>query len=318
MRDKSNGPDMKTYTVPQSDLPISSIVLGLMRIPALTDTQIDRLVRTAIEVGVTMLDHADIYGGAPHVCESRFGEAVKLSAGERDKIFIQSKVGIRNGYFDFSEGHILESVDGSLTALRTDYLDVLLLHRPDTLVEPEEVASAFDKLHASGKVRRFGVSNHTPRQIDLLKKSVSQPLVANQLQLSITHSPIIAEGVAANMQGLDQSVTLDGGGIVDYCRLHDITIQAWSPFQAGFFTGVFLGSPEYPELNAAIDRLAAKYDVPAIAIATAWITRHPANMQVVLGTTTPERVAGAAQGSDVPLTRAEWYELFRAAGYRVP
>ena len=152
MRDKSNGPDMKTYTVPQSDLPISSIVLGLMRIPALTDTQIDRLVRTAIEVGVTMLDHADIYGGAPHVCESRFGEAVKLSAGERDKIFIQSKVGIRNGYFDFSEGHILESVDGSLTALRTDYLDVLLLHRPDTLVEPEEVASAFDKLHG-GRVK---------------------------------------------------------------------------------------------------------------------------------------------------------------------
>ena len=167
-------------------------------------------------------------------------------------------------------------------------------------------------------MRAFGVSNHTPAQIELLKKSVTQPLVANQLQLSITHAPIIAQGVAANMQGTDQSLTLDGGGIVDYCRLHDITIQAWSPFQAGFFTGVFLGSPEYPELNAAIDRLAAKYDVPAIAIATAWITRHPADMQVVLGTTNPERVAGAAQGSDIPLTRAEWYELFRTAGYRVP
>jgi len=147
---------------------------------------------------------------------------------------------------------------------------------------------------------------------------VRQPLVANQLQLSITHAPIIAQGVAANMAGEEQSLTLDGGGILDYCRLNDITVQAWSPFQAGFFTGVFLGSTEYPELNAVIDRLAAAYDVPAIAIATAWITRHPARMQVVLGTTSPERVAGAALGSEIPLTRAEWYEMFRAAGYRVP
>ena len=171
---------------------------------------------------------------------------------------------------------------------------------------------------ASGKVRAFGVSNHTPRQIDLLRSAVSQPIVANQLQLSITHAPIVVQGLAGNMQGVDQSVVLDGGGIVDYCRLHDITVQAWSPFQSGFFTGVFLESPEYPELNAVINRLAASYDVPAIAIATAWITRHPANMQVVLGTTSPERVTGAALGSDIPLTRAEWYELARAAGHRVP
>ena len=210
------------------------------------------------------------------------------------------------------------SAEESLRALRTDYLDILLLHRPDALVEPEEVARAFDELESSGKVRAFGVSNHTPRQIDLLKTAVRQPIVANQLQLSITHAPIVAQGVATNMAGLDQSVTLDGGGILDYCRINKITVQAWSPFQAGFFTGLFLGAPEYAELNAVIDRLAGQYDVPPIAIATAWITRHPANMQVVLGTTTPERVAGAAQGSDIPLTRAEWYELFRAAGYRVP
>jgi predicted oxidoreductase len=162
------------------------------------------------------------------------------------------------------------------------------------------------------------VSNHTPRQIDLLKTAVRQPLVANQLQLSITHAPIIAQGVASNMAGAEQSVTLDGGGILDYCRVNRITVQAWSPFQAGFFTGVFLDSPTYPELNAVIDRLAGQYGVPSIAIATAWITRHPANMQVVLGTTNPQRVIAAAAGSDIPLTRAEWYELFRAAGYKVP
>ncbi len=310
---------MKTIPL-GGDLAVPNVVLGLMRIQEMTDDAVRELVRTARDAGIDFFDHADIYGDELHGCELRFAEAMQLTPSQRDEITLQTKAGIvgPGPYFDFSYEHIMESVEGSLRALGTDRIDVLLLHRPDALVEPDEVARAFDELEASGKVLRFGVSNHTPRQIDLLKKSVSQPLVANQLQLSITHSPIIAEGVAANMQGLDQSVSLDGGGIVDYCRLHDITIQAWSPFQAGFFTGVFLGSPEYPELNAAIDRLAAKYDVPAIAIATAWITRHPANMQVVLGTTTPERVAGAAQGSDVPLTRAEWYELFRAAGYRVP
>ena len=258
--------------------------------------------------------------GVLHGCERRFAEALQLSASERAEITIQTKAGIvpDGPYFDFSAEHIIESVNGSLEALQTDYIDILLLHRPDALVEPEEVARAFDELEAAGKVRAFGVSNHTPRQIDLLKKYVRQPIVANQLQLSITHSPIIAQGVSANMSAETQSITLDGGGIVDYCRLNDITVQAWSPFQGGFFTGAFLDSPDYAELNAVIDRLAAAYDVPAIAIATAWITRHPANMQVVLGTTNAERVRGAALGSDIPLTRAEWYELFRAAGHIVP
>ena len=164
-------------------------------------------------------------------------------------------------------------------------------------------------------MRAFGVSNHTPGQIELLRRYVEQPIVANQLQLSVTHAPLVAQGVAANMQALDQSVSRDSGTL-DYCRLHDIAVQAWSPFQAGFFTGVFLGSEKYPELNAVIDRLAARYDVPPIAIASAWITRHPARMQVVLGTTSPDRVAGAALGSEVPLTRAEWYELCRGAGGR--
>jgi predicted oxidoreductase len=310
---------VKTFTLPGTELTVPNVVLGLMRIQEKTDEEVRTLVKTARDAGISFFDHADIYGSALHGCETRFAEAMQLTSSEREQIVLQTKAGIvREGpYFDFSYEHIIESVNGSLAALGTDYIDILLLHRPDALMEPDEVARAFDELSASGKVRSFGVSNHTPGQIELLRKSVSQPIVANQLQLSVTHAPLMAQGVAANMQALDQSVSRDSGTL-DYCRLNDITVQAWSPFQAGFFTGVFLGSPEYPELNAVIDRLAAKYDVPPIAIATAWITRHPAQMQVVLGTTNPERVAGAALGSDVPLTRAEWYEMFRTAGYTVP
>lgn len=311
---------MRTVPLGTTGLEVPNVVLGVMRISESSDDEIRTLVRTARDAGIDFFDHADVYGGAMHVCEERFAQALQLSTSERAEVILQTKAGIvpSGPYFDFSYEHIIESVEGSLRALQTDYIDILLLHRPDALVEPAEVARAFDELESSGKVRAFGVSNHTPRQIDLLRTAVRQPIVANQLQLSITHAPTIAHGVASNMVGLDQSVTLDGGGIVDYCRINDITVQAWSPFQAGFFNGVFLDSPDYPELNAVIDRLAAAYDVPAIAIATAWITRHPAGMQVVLGTTTPSRVAAAAQGSDIPLTRAEWYELFRAAGHRVP
>lgn len=310
---------MKTYNLPGIDVPASNVVLGLMRIQDKTDEEVRTLVHTALDSGITVMDHADVYGATLHGCEVRFAEAMQLTSSQRESMVIQSKAGIvREGpYFDFSAEHIVASVDASLKALDTDYLDLLLLHRPDALVEPEDVARAFDELGAAGKVRAFGVSNHTPGQIELLRKFVKQPIVANQVQLSITHAPIIAQGTAMNMAGLDQSISRDNG-IVDYCRLHDITLQAWSPFQAGFFTGPFLGNAEYAELNAVIDRLAAAYDVPALAIATAWITRHPARWQVVIGTTTPERVAAAALGSEIPLTRSEWYEMFRAAGYQVP
>ena len=311
---------MKTFTMPGSDILAPNVVLGLMRIGEKTDAEIQTLYTTAREVGIDFFDHAAVYGAELHGCEARFSSALKLTAAERDEITIQTKAGIvKDGpYFDFSYEHIVESVDASLLALETGYIDILLLHRPDALVEPEDVARAFDDLLASGKVRAFGVSNHTPRQIDLLKKHVRQPLIANQVQLSITHAPIIASGVASNMHGLDQSISLEGGGLLDYCRLHDITVQAWSPFQAGFFTGTFLGDPEYAALNAVLEQLAVAYETTPLAIATAWITRHPANIQVVLGTTNPARVAEAAQGSEIPLTRAEWYEIFRAAGYIVP
>lgn len=309
---------MKTQTLSDSGLTTSSIILGLMRITTLTDAEIRALVGAARDAGIDYFDHADIYGASRHECETRFGDAVTFSPQEREAVTIQSKVGIREGFFDFSKEHILRSVDESLDALKTDYLDLLLLHRPDSLVEPEEVAEAFDALHSAGKVRGFGVSNHTPGQIALLKRSVTQPLIVNQVQLSITHAPLIAAGVAANMAGLDQSVDRDNG-ILDYCRLNDITLQAWSPFQKGFFDGIFLGDREnYAELNDVIDRLALAYDVRPAAIAVAWITRHPANIQVVLGTTNIEHLRDSAAGADVPLTREEWYALFTAAGYILP
>ena len=309
---------MKTITLPNTTLESSNIILGLMRITSLTDDEIRALVTAARDAGINFFDHADVYGAEPHGCEKRFGAAVTFSSAERESVSIQSKVGIRPGFFDFSKEHILRSVDESLEALKTDYLDLLLLHRPDALVEPDEVAEAFDALQSAGKVRNFGVSNHTPGQIELLKHSVNQPLIVNQVQLSITHAPLIAAGVAANMAGLDQSVDRDNG-ILDYCRLNDITLQTWSPFQKGFFDGIFLGDREnYAELNDVIDELASAYAVPPAAIAVAWITRHPANMQVVLGTTNIEHMLDSAAGSDVPLTREEWYRLFTAAGHILP
>lgn len=309
---------MRTLDIAGADHRPSNVVLGLMRIGALDDEAIRTLVATARDAGINVFDHADVYGAHPHECEARFGEALRLTASERESMIIQSKVGIREGYFDFSKEHLLRSVDESLAALRTDHLDVLLLHRPDTLVEPEEVAAAFDALEAAGKVRHFGVSNHTPGQIELLKTAVRQPLPYNQVQLSITHAPLIAAGVAANMAGLDQSVDRDNG-LLDYSRINGMTLQAWSPFQKGFFDGVFLGDREhYGELNDALDEIAAAHGVTPTGIAVAWITRHPANMQVVLGTTNPARVLESAAGSQVPLTREEWYRLFRAAGHELP
>lgn len=309
---------MKTYKVPHTALELPSVIVGLMRIAELSDGEIRALYDTALDCGMTMFDHADIYGGMLHRCEERFGTALRLSASDRAAITLQSKVGIRKGFFDFSRDHILRNVDGTLAALKTDYLDILLLHRPDTLVEPDEVAEAFDTLLANGKVRHFGVSNQTPGQIEVLKSAVRQPLLFNQVQLSITHANLIAQGVAINMDGLGQSVSRDLG-VLDYARLKGMMLQAWSPFQKGFFDGVFIGDRvAFPDLNDALDEIALLYGVTPTGIATAWITRHPANIQVVLGTTKPERLRECAAGSDVHLSREEWYRLFRAAGHILP
>ncbi len=309
---------MKTLPLTKSNLSVSSVILGLMRIGEMPDAEIRKLVEEALAAGINMIDHADVYGKPLHHCEKRFADAMQLSKSDREKIVIQSKAGIRQGFFDFSEAHLLNAVDGSLKALKTDYLDILLLHRPDALVEPEEVASAFDKLQAAGKVRNFGVSNQTPGQIELLKTCVRQPLIVNQVQLSITHAPLIAQGVAINMDGLEQSIdrTL---GLLDFSRKEGMTLQAWSPFQKKFFNGPFIGDREaYPELNVALDEIAKAHGITPTGVAVAWITRHPAKMQVVLGTTRPERLRECVAGAGVTLSREEWYRLFRAAGYSVP
>lgn len=305
---------MKSIHVAGTDLDVSEISLGCMRISGMPKQEIADLIHTALDEGVTFFDHADIYGGGQS--EAKFAEALDMTPRLRETMHIQSKCGIRQGMFDFSKEHILEAVDGSLKRLRTDYLDVLLLHRPDTLVEPEEVAEAFTILQDSGKVKYFGVSNQNPMQIELLAKFVKQKIAFNQLQLSITNTGMIDAGINVNME-IDPSIDRDGS-ILDYCRLKDITIQPWSPFQYGFFEGVFLDNPKFPELNKTIDAIAAAKGVANTAIAIAWLLRHPARMQPIVGTTNSQRLKDICKASDITLSRQEWYEIYRAAGNKLP
>lgn len=305
---------MKTIKLGSSTLEVPVVAVGCMRINSLDKTGAERFVQTALELGANFFDHADIYGGG--ACEEIFADAIHMNSDIRENIILQSKCGIRPGMFDFSKEHILNSVDGILKRLKTDYLDVLLLHRPDALVEPEEVAEAFDQLESSGKVRHFGVSNQNPMQIQLLKKAVKQPIVANQLQLSITNATMISSGINVNME--NESAVNRDGSVLDFCRLHDITIQPWSPFQYGFFEGVFLGNDKFPELNQKIDEIAAKYGVTNTTIAIAWLLRHPANMQPVIGTMNLERLKDCIKASEITLSREEWYEIYRAAGNILP
>ncbi len=292
----------------------SEISLGCMRMGGLSVTEADRVIQTAIDEGIDFFDHADIYGGGS--AEEKFAEALSAYPGARVKIILQSKCGIRNGQYDFSKEHILSSVEGILKRLRTDYLDVLLLHRPDTLMEPEEVAEAFDILHNSGKVRHFGVSNQNPMQMELLGRYLNQKIIANQLQLSITNTGMIDAGLNVNMRN-EATINRDGG-VLEYCRLKEITIQPWSPFQYGFFSGVFLGNEKFPELNAKIDEMSKKYGVPNTAIAIAWILRHPAKMQPIIGTMNPQRIKDICKASSIEMSRTDWYDIYLSAGNKLP
>ncbi len=305
---------MKSLTIGTSSLNVSEISLGCMRISGMNPADLDLLIKTTWDMGINFFDHADIYGQGK--CEEVFAQSISRLGLSREEMFLQSKCGIRPGCFDFSKEHILTSVDRILKRLNTDYLDILLLHRPDTLFEPDEVAEAFVELQQNGKVNNFGVSNQNPGQIELLQASLPMKLHANQLQLSITNTGMIDSGLNVNMQ-IDQSVVRDGG-ILEYCRLKRITIQPWSPFQYGFFEGTFLDNPKFPELNKLLDEMAETLGVTNTTLAIAWLLRHPARMQPVVGTTSPDRIKQVAMASNVELTRLQWYDIYRAAGNKLP
>ena len=310
--------------VPVKNGPATPAVgLGVMRMPALTKEEAAKVIAAAVDLGANFFDNATCYTNG--VAEERFGEAKALLDIPRDKMIIQTKCGLHfgeGGRFDWSEKDILESVDGSLKRMQIDYLDVLLLHRPDLIYDPEEVASAFDKLEQSGKVRYFGVSNLMPMQIELLRKYVKQPLIYNQLQFSLEQSQLIDQLLYMNNKTTDFSLNRDNSTL-DYCRLNDITVQAWSPLQYGFNAGgfpggCFLDHPDFPELNAALHELGDKYNVPIAAIAIAWILRHPAHMQAIVGTMNVQHLEDACRGVEVELTKEEWYKLYIASGKYLP
>ena len=306
---------MRQVNLGGTSIQVPSVIVGCMRIGDEDVKSVENLIQTAMDCGINYFDHADIYGNGN--CESIMGKALQDMPGVREQLMIQSKCGIVPGVmYDCSKEHIIKSVEGSLRRLKTDYLDILLLHRPDALMEPEEVAEAFDELQMSGKVRHFGVSNQKPMQIELLKKYVSQPLLINQLQLSITNSNMITNGMEVNML-TDGSVDRDGS-VLDYCRLNDITIQAWSPFQYGFFEGVYLENEKYSQLNQKLEEIGSKYGVSSTAVVTAWILRHPAKMQMIAGTVKESRLREIAKGADIVLDRREWYEIYMAAGKCLP
>lgn len=298
----------------QTGIQATRIALGCMRMSDLEGKQAEEVVGTALDLGINFFDHADIYGGG--LSELRFRDAIKHLNVNRDKMIIQSKCGIREGYFDFSKEYILSSVDGILERLGTEYLDFLILHRPDVLVEPEEVAEAFTKLRAEGKVKHFGVSNQNRFQMELLQSYLAEPLAVNQLQLSPAHTPMFDAGLNVNM--LNKASIEHDDGIVDYCRLKRVTIQAWSPFQIDLSRGLFVNHPDYKELNETIAKLAKNYNVSSEAIVIAWILRHPAKMQAIVGSMKPSRLKAIDKANDIALTRKEWYDIYRSAGNILP
>lgn len=306
---------MKKIILGKTGMEVPAVVPGCMRLPGKTPQEMNAFIHAAIDMGANFFDHADIYGGGKS--EEVFGNALAGDTSiKREDLIIQSKCGIKRGLYDLSKDYIISSVDGILKRLQMEYLDILLLHRPDALVEPEEVAAAFDELEKAGKVRHFGVSNHKPMQIELLKKYVKQEIEVNQMQFSIPVSNMIANGMEVNMTS-DGAIDRDGS-VLDYCRLNDITMQAWSPMQMPEWRGCFVGSDEYKELNGVLDELAEKYGVSQTTIATAWILRHPANMQVIAGTASESRLKEMIAASDITLSREEWYKLYLSAGHPLP
>ncbi len=299
-----------------TDLMVSRIVYGCMTLPVDPRAALNAL-RAALDCGITMFDHADVYQRG--AAEAMFAAIWRDEPGLRQRIVLQSKCGIRQAgdptaqdpkRYDLSREHILRAVEGSLQRLATDYLDILVLHRPDALVEPDEVAEAFTRLTAAGKVRYFGVSNHNGAQIELLRRAIGAPLIVNQLQFSVLHSHLVNAGIITNQN--DPPHAVRGDGTLEYCRAHDITIQAWSPLARGQVSGHLpADADERTRRTAAlVAELAAQHRVAPEAIVLAWVLRHPARMQAVIGTTDPTRIAACVAALGVTLSREEWYRLF--------
>ena len=308
---------MKYYMMKNTDLEVSALALGTMRIPDKGIDAAEKLIHTALDLGINFIDEADIYGGG--TSEEMLGEIFERNPGLRDKVILQSKAGIvfRNGHrYDMSKSYIVPAVEDSLRRLRTDHLDILLLHRPDALMDPAEVAEAFDELHKAGKVRYFGVSNQNASQMRLLAKYMHMPIVADQLQFSLLHSGLVDQGIFVNM--IDSEATDRDGGTLNYCMLEDIRIQSWSPLQASGWTGTFIDNPKYAKTNEILADLADKYGVSKTAVALAWILRHPAGMQPILGTTSVEHLTESCDATNFTLTNQEWYDLYLAEGRPLP
>lgn len=332
---------MKTYQIPRTELVVSRLAYGCMKIGGSWDhapltEEIQRgaeaVVGAALEAGINFFDHADIYTCGKS--ETVFGRILQNTLGLRDRIVLQSKVGIRfpnDAYlsgeparYDFSRAHIIRSTEAILQRLQTDRLDLLLLHRPDPLCDPADVAAAFDELHTAGKVRYFGVSNHTPAQLELLRHYVRQPLVVNQLEFSLAQPALLVEGLSANQAGAG-AVSGLATGLLDYCRLHNIAVQAWSPIGGGRLLRA-AASPApgvAPDPLAAAAKLIAELAIAknttAEAVLLAWILRHPAGIQPIIGTTRADRVRASVPADDIELSREEWYALLAAArGKNVP
>lgn len=317
---------MKTVKIGDTNFEASAVALGIMRMAGMETADAAKSLQAAYDAGINYIDSADIYGEGGS--ETKFKEALKASGISRDKLYIQSKGGIildpkrsHDGLvfgarYDFSKEHIIEAVDGILQRLGIDYLDSFLLHRPDPLMEADDIADAFDTLQREGKVRHFGVSNFNPQQIEMVQSWISQRLLINQLQFNVVHSGMIRSGMHVNM--IDDASLDHDGGILEYSRRKHMTIQAWSPFNYGLFAGMYINDPKYQKLNDKLAELGKKYNVSKNAIATAWILRHPAHVQVLLGTMNPEHIKDSAAGADVTLTKQEWYDLYFAAGNDLP
>ena len=301
------------------DINASRIVMGCMRIGDKPLEETEKVIVSACANGVNMFDLADIYGGGN--CEKVFGVAMRDLEIPRKNFILQTKCGIcmnpegATHYFNFDKQYILSSVEGSLKRLNTEYIDILLLHRPDTLADPDEIGEAFERLQEDGKVRAFGVSNFSAMQMKLFR-SCGIEIVANQMQFSLGHTLPVDAGFYVNMT--EDKATTRAGDAMEYCRLRKIPVQAWSPLQYGFFEGVFVGNEKFPDLNAELNAQAEKYGVTPSAVALAWILRHPAFKQVVTGTTSSERMNALCKAADVNMTREDWYSLYHATGKILP